>query len=238
MKIIETVKKIISLYNKLIILVCCKNVQIKKTVLCLSIIKNVSNNHIKIFDTHISRSKIETIGLDNGVEILNSKVINADINIKGNGNKLLITDSNIYRMNIVLFGENCIISIEGHTIINGIRIVNVGKGNDIKIGKNCLFSDHIEIYGSDTHSIYDNKGNCVNPERGIAIGDNVWIGAHVKILKGVTIGEGAVVGMDSMVTKDIAPHTLVAGNPIKVIKENINWTIDYESIKNLNIYNL
>jgi len=45
-----------------------------------------------------------------------------------------------------------------------------------------------------------------------------WIGMEVKILKGVTIGEGAIVGSGSVVTKDVAPWTVVAGNPAKVIK--------------------
>ena len=50
------------------------------------------------------------------------------------------------------------------------------------------------------------------------IKDNVWIGQHSTILKGVTIGEGAVVGCCSVVTKDVEPYTVVAGNPAKQVK--------------------
>ena len=46
-----------------------------------------------------------------------------------------------------------------------------------------------------------------------------WLGARVIVTKGVTIGEGAVCGMGSVVTKDIAPYTVVAGNPARPIKE-------------------
>ncbi len=52
----------------------------------------------------------------------------------------------------------------------------------------------------------------------IKICDKVWIGFDVVILKGVTIGEGAIVGARSVVTKDVEPWTVVAGNPVKFIK--------------------
>jgi galactoside O-acetyltransferase len=52
----------------------------------------------------------------------------------------------------------------------------------------------------------------------IKICDNAWIGMNALILKGVTIGEGAIVGAGSVVTKDVEPWTIVAGNPAKFIK--------------------
>ena len=52
----------------------------------------------------------------------------------------------------------------------------------------------------------------------VTIKKEAWIGANVTILPGVTVGEGAVVGSASVVTKDVAAHTVVAGNPAKVIK--------------------
>lgn len=52
----------------------------------------------------------------------------------------------------------------------------------------------------------------------ITIHDNVWVGTHALILGGVTIGSGAVVGAQSVVTKDIPPNAVVAGNPAKIIR--------------------
>ncbi len=57
----------------------------------------------------------------------------------------------------------------------------------------------------------------------VKIGDNVWIGCNSIILKGITIGNGAVVAAGSIVTKDVPPKVLVGGNPAKVIKEDIYW---------------
>jgi acetyltransferase-like isoleucine patch superfamily enzyme len=59
----------------------------------------------------------------------------------------------------------------------------------------------------------------------VAIGDNVWIGAKAIILKGVTIGDGAVVAAGSVVTKDVAPGVLVAGNPARTLKSNVQWRV-------------
>ena len=53
----------------------------------------------------------------------------------------------------------------------------------------------------------------------VIIGDRVWIGYRAIVLPGVTIGEGAVVGAGAVVTRDVSPYTIVAGNPAKVIGE-------------------
>lgn len=53
----------------------------------------------------------------------------------------------------------------------------------------------------------------------VIIEDNVWIGERSTVLKGVTIGCGSIVACDSIVTKDVPPYTIVAGNPAKVVKK-------------------
>jgi len=92
--------------------------------------------------------------------------------------------------------------------------------NYIEIGKGCSISDNVSIQDSDNHSIDGDESKVSAP---IIIKDHVWIGKNVIILKGVTIGEGAVVGAGSIVTKDVAPKSVVAGNPAKVIRENVIW---------------
>jgi acetyltransferase-like isoleucine patch superfamily enzyme len=52
----------------------------------------------------------------------------------------------------------------------------------------------------------------------VTIGDNVWMGARVTVLPGVTIGENAVIGAGSVVTKDIPPNAIAVGNPAQVLR--------------------
>ena len=145
-------------------------------------------------------------------------------------NRVYLKDGVKLRKGLIqIRGNGCTIEIDEDTSFGQIRIVNVGKNNSVSIGKKCLFADDIEIWASDTHSIYDENGNFINPEKPVQIGDKVWIGSHVRILKGVAIGDEAIVGMNSVITKNIAPKTLNAGNPIKVLKSNISWSLNYEN---------
>lgn len=106
---------------------------------------------------------------------------------------------------------NCV-GITGGTICaeNKIQI-----GNHVLIGANCLIAD------TDFHPIESEaRKHCINAGESapIAIEDDVFIGANCIILKGVRIGKGACVGAGSVVTKDIPPSVLCAGNPAKIIR--------------------
>ena len=96
--------------------------------------------------------------------------------------------------------------------------------NKISIGNNVAISEDVLIRDSDSHKILiDNKENIYTAP--IIIGDNVWIGAKATILKGVKIGDGAVVAAGSVVTRDVPSNCIVAGVPAKIIKENISWKL-------------
>ena len=92
--------------------------------------------------------------------------------------------------------------------------------NNIIIGNEVFISDNVEIRDSDNHQILRDGYITSAP---INIGNHVWIGLRSIILKGVTIGDGAIVAAGSVVTKDIPPHCLVAGIPAKIIKTDIFW---------------
>jgi len=72
---------------------------------------------------------------------------------------------------------------------------------------------------SDTSTPMRLQGNA--PARPVVIGDDVWIGQRAIILPGVTIGSGSIIGSGAVVTKDIAPFSVVGGNPARVIKSRI-----------------
>ncbi|MDX9905750.1 MAG: acyltransferase [Bacteroidales bacterium] len=92
--------------------------------------------------------------------------------------------------------------------------------NSITIGNHVYISKGVIIRDSDNHNVL--KEGYVQ-SKPILIGDNVWIGMRAIILKGVTIGDGAVVAAGAVVTRDVPPNTVVGGVPARVIRENVSW---------------
>lgn len=117
----------------------------------------------------------------------------------------------------LFIGKKANLKINGRCSFNRNATLNCRK--EITIGNGVLISQNVVIRDSDAHPI-----NGQEMSKSIVISDNVLIGAYAIVLKGVTIGEGSVVGAGAVVTHDVPPHTVVAGNPAKVIKENINWS--------------
>lgn len=87
---------------------------------------------------------------------------------------------------------------------------------EIRIGNNVALGPNVILFGAGhdytSLSLPDTAGN-------IVIEDNVWIGGGSMVLQGVTIGEGAIVGAGSVVTKDVPKYMIVAGNPARIIKK-------------------
>jgi len=89
----------------------------------------------------------------------------------------------------------------------------------LKIGNRVSIAPRVVLILS-SHSNFSRTSKFATVrDNSIIIGDDVWIGAGAIIMNGVTIGEGAIVGCGSVVVKDVEPHTIVAGNPAKVIKK-------------------
>ena len=107
------------------------------------------------------------------------------------------------------------IALGNHVFIaGGARILAAGQ---IEIGDDCLIANKATISDCDWHSIYDR----VDPApawKPVTLGRNVWIGDGAFIGKGVTIGDHSVIGARSVVTRDVEPWTVVAGNPARTVR--------------------
>jgi acetyltransferase-like isoleucine patch superfamily enzyme len=120
-------------------------------------------------------------------------------------------------------GEYCYVGAETY----------IWSGKSIHIGNRVLIAHHCNIFDNDTHPFDPEERHrqfkqiitTGQPEKvdlqdeEIVIEDDVLIAANATILKGVRIGSAAVIGAGSVVTKDVAPYTLVAGNPARFIRE-------------------
>lgn len=102
------------------------------------------------------------------------------------------------------------------------RNTTIVCSKSITIGKNATIAQNVIIRDSDIHYLIIDDNDQANTLP-IIIGDNVWIGTGAIILKGVNIGEGAVIAAGAVVSKDVKPFSIVAGNPAKVVKENVKW---------------
>lgn len=125
--------------------------------------------------------------------------------------------------------EDATVEIGHGTFLGNSLLVSAGR---ISIGDGVLISWGVTIVDHNSHSLkwVDRQKDLDNWRLGrkdwqqivvspVVIEDRVWIGFNAIVLKGVTIGEGAIVGAGSVVTRDVPPNTIVAGNPACVIRE-------------------
>ena len=116
--------------------------------------------------------------------------------------------------------KNSKLKISGDTYLAGNANIKCAKS--ITIGSRCAISWGVTIIDSDFHP-WSISGEAREIAKAIVIEDQVWIGNNVTILKGVRIGEGAIVGAASVVTKDVPRNCLVAGNPAVIIRRDVVW---------------
>lgn len=145
--------------------------------------------------------------------------------------------------NNIVIGENC--EIEGCLVTQNEGKISIGKNTTIRynsiigavenvcIGDYVIISNNVTIYDNNNHptGIKERKNMSLSgfhselwkwkysEHKPIIIGDNVWIGEKATILKGVSIGEGAIVASNAVVTHDVEARSIVAGNPARDVKK-------------------
>lgn len=206
--------------------------------------KNIKIINSRLYDVDLMSDGLESVAVENAflrkIKIigrhsdsnnqvcLSGEISNTTINISGIGNQIVFEkDCRLNNLKIILNGVNCKILIKKNTTIGGAYLVCMGNGNTITIGEECMLADGVEIWASDSHPIFDAAGTLQNPSKSVVIGNHVWIGRHTTILKGVTIADNAIIGMKSLVTKNVDARTLNVGSPSRAIRRDVNWERDF-----------
>jgi acetyltransferase-like isoleucine patch superfamily enzyme len=186
-----------------------------------------NNNQININESILKNTSIDICGDDNTIEIKSQTIIdNLTFYIRGSGHRVSIGSNCRFNEGGTIWMEDqgCRLVIGDNTFVLKAHISLTESNSSIEIGSNCMLSSDIDIRSGDSHSIIDlSTGERVNYASNIKIEDHVWIGAHAKILKGVLIAKNSVVGMGSIVTKNVLSNTVVAGIPAQTVKTNITW---------------
>lgn len=112
----------------------------------------------------------------------------------------------------VIVAEGAHLRLGSGFLNNGATLVCV---SEISIGHDAAIGPEVYIRDSDLHTVAGSSHLSTQP---ITIGDHVWIGMRAMILKGVRIGEGAIIAAGAIVTKDVEPGTLVAGVPATFVR--------------------
>ncbi|MDR2573949.1 MAG: acyltransferase [Desulfovibrio sp.] len=119
-----------------------------------------------------------------------------------------------------VFGPGAAIEIGDGAELTGCSVT--ARSTRIVIGRKALLAPNCVVVDSDFHALWPPEKRADNPgyenDAPVVIGDYAWIGMNSLILKGVSIGEGAVVGAGSVVTRDVPPRCLAAGVPARVIR--------------------
>ncbi len=198
----------IDILNSISVMGRCEIINMKNTILRISFLEMQADS--RFVDNSRFENKFDSLYLGQ------------------NASFQLALDGQAYIRNCLLKDRAKISIYSGQLIVDDTYIgynstIHVYKR--ITIGSGTIISWNVNMMDGDGHSIfYDGKDN--RPQA-ITIEDNVWIGNSVMILKGVTIGKGSVVAAGSVVNKSIPPNSLAAGNPAKVIKNNIKWEYKY-----------
>lgn len=163
-------------------------------------------------------------GNNNFISVPNSCTLNnTSIDISGDNNSIIIKDKArlIGPCRIIMQGNSTLVIGEN----SGIRGVDFLLNNaDIIIGKLCMFSNNIIVRNHDSHKVINSTTNVIeNSSKEIILGNHVWVGQNVTILKGVKIGDNSIIAMGSVVTKSCEDGCIMAGNPAKKVKDNISW---------------
>ncbi|MDO4320455.1 MAG: sugar O-acetyltransferase [Bacteroidales bacterium] len=113
------------------------------------------------------------------------------------------------------YGYNIEIGENFYTNVNCVIL----DGAKVRFGDNVFVAPNCGFYTAGHPLDSESRNRGLEYARPITVEDNVWIGAGVSVLPGVTIGHNSVIGAGSVVNRDIPPHSLAAGNPCRVIRK-------------------
>lgn len=184
---------------------------------------------MKVYSKSKCRLNKSCVGSGNTMFVGENTVLNCvQIRVRGKNNVIRFGDN-------ICFGKNCSFWLEGNNILisigsnttfsHSVHFCAQEDGMEIIVGEDCMFANNIIVRTSDSHSIYDIKTNArLNPASSVKIENHVWVAPRSIIMKKADIGDGSIVGSNTMVNRDVPKNVLVVGMPARIVKQDIKWT--------------
>jgi acetyltransferase-like isoleucine patch superfamily enzyme len=174
----------------------------------LFLLKSRKNYSNVIKNNGCARIIKDILGKNNLVIIGKNSILHSTmVRIRGNNNMINVGSN-------CTIGPKCSFWIEGNNIeitirdncsfTSSVHFNAQENGSKILVGDDCMFSNNIIVRTSDSHPIYDIiTGKRINHAKSVFIGSHVWIAPNSKVMKGAIINDGAIIGSDTIVTKEI-----------------------------------
>lgn len=198
-------------------------------VLSVEDVSSLQDNEIICANGKFSmvKSQITFHGFNNILYIEDgAKLVNARLNFKGNNSCVFIRKTRTDRVNMIMdIYHNSLLFMDKGCSINGNIQIIVSEQCHFIVGKDCMFSSGGIVRNTDAHLLYEIETNKrMNQSRDILIGDHVWIGQNVTIMKAPYIGSGSILGIGTVAKSRVPNNSILSGNPGKVMKKNeVYW---------------
>jgi acetyltransferase-like isoleucine patch superfamily enzyme len=207
-------------------------------------------------DTHGSGNRVEigsNVALEGRVIGDNNQIVIGDsqeassltLFIHGHGNRVLIDRPThlkglqISCGNHIAAHDTALHIGEGLSVEGGGIFLLYNSGNVLRIGRQCMFSHSLVIRcGDSPHLLFEkDTGRFLDVSEGVFIGDHVWIGERVYVTKRASVPDESVVAACSLVTKRFeTPHSVLAGNPARVVRSGVQWIRNPGKLEDGSIY--
>jgi galactoside O-acetyltransferase len=136
---------------------------------------------------------------------------------------LILGDRTILSNHVMLSCKDGSIAIGKDVGINAQSVIQSTTGNDVTIGDDCVIGQRCLIIGGGNYDISDIheliRKSPITSDGGVHVANNVWLGANVSVLGGVSMGEGSVAGAGAVVSRAIPPFSVCMGVPARVVRE-------------------
>lgn len=127
--------------------------------------------------------------------------------------------------------DGATVVIGDRTTIRGLQLAC--RSGAVTIGRDCMVSSNVTIFCVEVHALVAIEGKTarlIERDHACEIGDKVWIGRNAQILSGARVGQGSVIGSNSVLAGEIPQNSAAAGNPCRTIRNNVTWSRSRDAI--------